>query len=1149
MDYFQQINHLKLKRAVGIMKKTVFFLTFCLSSIMANSSYAQNMKLNIKAQRATLESVLKQIEKQSEFLFFYNASKVNKNQEISVSEEDATITEVMNAIASEADVVYTIKDRHIVLSEAEEPPVAISSAQQSGKKVTGTILDASGETIIGANVVEKGTTNGTITDFDGKFTLNVPDNAILLISYIGYSDQEVAVAGKTSFNITLKEDSELLDEVVVVGYGTMKKSDLTGSVAKLSASSMKDLKVSHPTQALAGQIAGVQVQQQSGMPGAGATIRVRGSGSISASSSPLYVVDGFPLADQNLNSVNPSDIESIEILKDASASAIYGSRAANGVVLVTTKSGKAGKVNISLDAYYGIQQVDRTMNVLNAQEFVTLSKEAFNNNYTDRVPGASASDPLSARPSGKRYRYPAFMDDPAAVAALGEGVDWQDEIFNSAPIQNYQLTITGGDEKTKYMFSGGYFNQEGIIVGSDYERFSARAKVDSKLTSFLKMGINLAPTYMNSNTSPQGHWAGDGVVLAALAISPVTPVKNENGVWLSGVEYALAGDGLVAVPNPLACASEIKNNNSNLRLLGNMYAEVSILDNLILRSTLGADIKEYRDNYFRPSSVPKNGGAAPLPSSDRKARETSQEVINWLNENTLTYKGSFGKHELDALLGFTVQKNIYKMNKAEGSDFPNDIIQTINNAKVKTSTSDMNEWSLMSYIGRANYRYDNRYYATASLRIDGSSRFGKNSRYGYFPSGALAWRASQEEFLKDVDWLSDLKVKASVGLTGNNSIPNYGSIGTVALENYVFGAGTGTVVSGAAQSSFSNADLTWEKTLQYDLGVELSVLNNRIGFSFDWYKRLTTDLLLMVDIPTITGFSKAWQNIGAMENMGFEFGINTTNITTQDLTWTTNLNFSTNSNVVTALGPTGDPIRSNGGVGDTHITMIGEPIGNFYGYKQIGVYMNQEDLDNNPKTSSSHVGDVKYEDVNGDGVITPDDRTIIGNNMPTFTWGMTNTLRYKNLDLSIVLQGVHGNEILHLGNRFYGNLECTQNQTTEALNRWQSEENPGNGWVPRANTATTGMNNAVSSRWVEDGSFVRINNITLGYSLPKQWLERCSMQYARIYFSTQNPFTFTNYSGYNPETSFKQDNVLASGTDYGMYPLAKSFTLGINVTF
>ena len=1023
-----------------------------------------------------------------------------------------------------------------------------SRLQQSGKTITGVVQDAFGP-ITGANVIIKGTTNGSMTDMDGKFTIeDVPANATIIISYIGYVTQEIAVGNQTIFSVTLSEDTEALEEVVVVGYGVMKKKDLTGAVSQVSGSSLRDLKVSHPTEAMAGKLAGVQVQQVGGQPGQAATIRVRGSGSITASSAPLYVVDGYPLGEQNLNAINPNDIESIEVLKDASAAAIYGSRAANGVVLVTTKSGKAGKVSVTLDIYAGFQNVTKKMELMNAQEFVEFSREAFNTHYVESVPGASASDPLSVRPSGNRFRYPAIYDDAAYIASLGEGTDWQDEIFRTSPMQNYQLTVTGGDEKTKYMFSAGYFNQQGVIINSDYERFSARAKVDSELNKWLKIGINVAPTYMNANKTTQGHWASDGVINAALATSPVVPVYNEDGTWASQSMYAVASDGLTGVPNAVAL-THIHNYDTDLRLFSNGYLEISPIKNLKLKSTIGADIREYRGEYFRPATIPNNGNVAPLPSSARKATEKSTEVINWLNENTITYFGSWGKHELDAVAGFTAQKNIYRYTEANGSDFPNDKIQTINNATVKSSTSPRNTWTLLSYLARVNYRFDNRYYFTASIRADGSSRFGKNNRYGYFPSGSVAWRLSQEDFLKDISWLSDMKIRASYGITGNNSIGDYASIGLIANANYVLGTGTGNIVNGAAQSSFSNADLTWEKTRQTDLGLEVSVLDSRLTLSLDLYYRKTTDLLMNVDIPTITGFSNAMQNIGKMRNKGLEIALSGIPFSTKDFTWDATANISVNRNKVLALGPTGDPIFSDGGAGTTHITMVGQPIGSCYGYKMLGIFKTQKELDSYPHLSDTRIGDVMFEDVDKNGKIDANDRTIIGNNMPDFTWGMTHSFAYKGFDASISFQGVVGNEVLHLGRRFYTQGEGNQNQLKEMMGRWQSEENPGTGMIPRANSQPTGQNNAVSSRWIEDGTFFRINNLTVGYSLPENIVKNWGFQQARFYVSTQNLLTITGYTGYNPETSFKEDNVTAPGTDYGMYPLYRSCTFGINVTF
>lgn len=1139
------------------MRITLFLLFLSVMFSHAASGFSQETKLTLDLRSASIKEICREVEKRSDYIFVFSdeAEKIS-NKRVSVHVDSKNIEEVLDKVLSPAGLDYTVLEKQIVVFESKnkitsqiaEETVSVQANQQQKKTITGKITDVHGAPVIGANIIETGTTNGTVTDVDGNFVLNVEENATIRVSYIGYITQDTSSVGKTAINIVLQEDLESLEELVVIGYGIVRKKDLTGSVAQLGNKSFKDLRVSHPTEAMAGKLAGVQIQQVGGQPGQSATIRVRGSGSITASSAPLYVVDGYPLGEQNLNMVNPNDIESIEVLKDASASAIYGSRAANGVVLITTKSGKQGRTNVSLDMYWGMQDVTKKLDLMDAQEFIEFSREAFNNHYLDDFPNASINDPVGSRPSGYRYRYPAFYDDASYVASLGEGTDWQDEIFRTSPVQNYQLSVSGGSEKSKFLLSLGYFDQEGIIINSNYKRYSARAKIDSELNNWLKVGINVAPSYNNANKTTQGHWAGDGVVNAALATSPAVPVRNEDGTWASQAMYAVASDGLTGVPNAVAL-THIRNYNTNLSLFTNGYVEISPLRNLHIKSTIGTDIREYRNEYFRPSTIPDNGNVAPLPSTKRRASETSYESLNWLNENTITYFGSWDKHEVDVLAGITAQKNLYRYSQATGSDFPNDKIQTINNATVKSSTSSRASWTLLSYLARVNYRFNNKYYFTGSIRADGSSRFGSNNRYGYFPSASVAWRISQENFMKDASWLTDLKIRASYGTTGNNNIGDYAAIGIMQNSNYVLGTGTGNIVNGASKRSFSNLDLTWEKTRQTDIGIDVSTLNNQLSLSVDYYNRLTTDLLMNVDIPTITGFSNAMQNIGKMRNRGVEITVTGIPFNSRDFTWDISGNLSINRNKVLALGPTGDPVFGDGGAGTTHITMIGEPIGAFYGYRMIGIFMTEEELDKYPHFSNTRVGDVKFEDVNEDGKINADDRTILGNNMPDFTWGLINSFSFGNFDASFSLQGVVGNEVLHLGRRFYTQGEGNQNQLREMLNRWQYVSNPGNGLIPRANSQPTGQNNAISSRWVEDGSFLRLNNFSLGYTLPSSFTKKYHLHQARIYIAIQNLFTISNYSGYNPETSFREDNATASGADYGMYPLYRTYTLGVNLTF
>ncbi len=1143
----------KIWKTIAIMKMTAMFLFLNVGGAFASASYAQTVRFTFELKDGSIYDAIRAIEENSDFSFVYNVKDLDSNKTMSVDFKNSTIDHVLTKVL-DGTLNYVITDYHITLYREDAPPQQQERTERSTAPITGTVRDSAGP-VAGATVMVQGTSIGAITGVDGTYSIqNVPSGASLEFSMVGYTSQVIPVGTQTMINVTLAEDVQALEEVVVIGYGTVRKRDLTGAVSQVSSKAIEDLRITHPTEAMAGKLAGVQVQQVGGQPGQAATIRVRGAGSITAGNSPLYVVDGYPLGEQNLNAVNPADIESIEVLKDASSAAIYGSRGSNGVVLVTTKSGRSGKPSISFNASVGIQQVTKKLDMLDAQEFAMLSKEAFNNHYLDVYPTASLTDPLGDRPAGQRFRYPAIYDDPAHMAALGKGVDWQDEIFRTAPIQDYQLSVSGGDGRTSYLFSAGYLNQKGIVINNDHQRFSARAKVDSKINDWLKMGVNIAPSYMINNNVPEGHWSGGGVVNAALAIAPITPMYMEDGVtWASAALFATSNDGLTGVPNPVA-SSHIKDYETTMRMTGIGYVEIKPWKNLTIKSTINADVRNWREEYFYASTIPGNGTIAPLPASARSAREESRENLNWANENTISYANAWGKHSLDAVAGFSTQQNVYRMTQLTGNTFPDDLIQTINLAQVKNGTSDRSIWTMVSYLARAQYNFDSKYYLTASIRSDGSSRFGSNNRFGYFPSASVAWRASQENFLKDVSWLSDLKLRASYGVTGTNAVTNYAAIGTMSKQDYVFGTGTGNVVSGAAQDSFSNADLTWEKGRQTDIGLDISLLNNRLGFTVDWYYRKTTDLLLSVNIPTITGFGSAMQNIGAMENKGFEFSVTGVPFRKPDFTWEISGNISFNRNKVLALGPSGDPILTDGGIGSSNITMIGQPIGSFYGYRMLGIFMTEASLNDYPHVANSQAGDVIWEDVSGpkgvpDGKIDADDRTIIGSNMPDFTWGLTQFFTWKNFDASIALQGVVGNEIYHLARRFYTQGEGNQNQMRVMLNRWQSESNPGDGKIPRVNSQPTGQNNNQSTRWIEDGTFMRINNLTIGYTLPADFAKKLSMQRARIYASAQNLLTLTKYSGFNPETSYQQDDARSAGGDYGRIPLARTISFGINVTF
>jgi TonB-linked SusC/RagA family outer membrane protein len=741
-------------------------------------------------------------------------------------------------------------------------------------------------------------------------------------------------------------------------------------------------------------------------------------------------------------------------------------------------------------------------------------------------------------------------------------VNFQDAIFRLAQLQSHQVSVTGGDEKTQYFFSGNFLDQDGIIINSNYTRYSGRAKIDSRVSKFLKVGLNIAPSFTTEKRITDGHWANDGVVLAALACPPMVPIYNPDGTFASAATYAVASDGLTGVTNPVA-NSTIKRNYQTFRSLNNIYIQIDFMPGLILKSTAGADLTYQRYNYFRPSTVPLNGKPAPVAPTDRSANASTFQNINWLNENTLSYNKTFAEiHTIDAVAGFTLQKNTYETSASSGSNYPNDIIQVIDKAQVKSGSGSKSQWAMVSYLARANYRLLSRYFLTASIRSDGSSRFGKDSKYGYFPSASAAWQISNESFMKKFESISNLKLRFGYGEAGNNMMTggDYVAQGLVNIsDNAVFGNGSGNVVSGASQSSLQNNRLTWEKEKQFDAGLELGIFKNRLSVTADYYNRTSTDLLLNVQIPAITGFTTAWQNIGKMNNKGWEFTVNSKNIVRDDFSWNTDFNISFNKNKVLALGPNNTPIYGDGGAGTSSITMVGQPIGQFFGYKMIGIFQNQEEINNYPHFADAHPGDVKWADVNDDKKITADDRTIIGNNQPKFIFGLNNRLNFKSFDFGLMTYGSYGADILQFARRFYTQMEGNQNQMAEMINRWHSESDPGNGKIPRANAQPTNQNNAISSRWVENGSFFRISNLTLGYNLPVAVAKKISMERCRIYLSIQNLYTFTKYSGYNPEVSFQTtsyggssmvtSNVLAPGTDYGGYPTARTISIGCNLTF
>jgi TonB-linked SusC/RagA family outer membrane protein len=1014
-------------------------------------------------------------------------------------------------------------------------PGNLSNDEQQLIKVSGTITDATtGQGMTGVNVVVKGTTVGVITDAAGKYSLSLNDkNATLIYSFIGYVTQEIPLNGRTAVDVALAAEMTGLDEVVVVGYGTVKKKDLTGSVSSMPSADIKELSSTRVEQALLGKVAGVQVKAVSGEPGAAPQIRIRGVGSISAGVDPLYVVDGFPT--DNLQTLNPNDIESIDILKDASATAIYGSRGSNGVVIVTTKRGKAGKATITFDTYFGIQKVEKIPKMKNSMDQAHWFYDGMKNKNLD------AGNDVSGNPLTWKQPVPqVIMDILNGTNTINE--EALNSIFRNAPQKQYQLTASGGNENVKYLISGEYLDQDGIVVNSNFKRYSLRSNIDAQLSKRLAIKANINPSFTQTVSLPvtgEGCCLGSNIVAAALQIHNFYPVLNPDGSYFN---Y----DGLpalAAVYNPLAVAQLTQTLQNRSRMMGNVNLEYTILDELKLNVMVGGSIINAKGMRFRPLT--------PIFFNEpATGRDEASFTYNWLTEYTLNYNKSFGLHNFTALAGYTIQKQKGYSNAIESNLYPNNLVPTLNAASgITMGTSDIGAWSLISYLARFNYNYNGKYYLTASIRSDGSSRFGVENRFATFPSVGLAWRISNENFLKDVPFLSMLKLRGSYGESGNNDIGNYQQYATIAYQKYPFGE---AAVGGFAPNQIANPILTWEKQKQFNMGIDAGFFKDRINLTVDHFRSTNSDLLLNVNIPGITGFTTALQNIGEVKNQGWEIMLNTKNLTGK-FEWETNFNLSTYKNKVVKLGPAGDPIYSG-----NNVTQIGQPIGMFYGYLTNGIFSTQADLNAGPiynpgAADRSHVGDIRFVDISGadgvpDGKIDNNDNTIMGNPYPDFYYGMTNHFAFQSISLTISLQGSQGNDVLCVTRDAGYSGRSRVRGYAYTNNYWKSEAEPGDGKTFRPNDTPTGGCRRPNQNWIDDGSFLRVTNMTLSYILPDKISNKIMLSSLRVYTTATNPFLFTKYESFNPDVSFRGDP-LRPGNEANDYPLGKGLLVGLTATF
>lgn len=1024
----------------------------------------------------------------------------------------------------------------------------VSVSVTFGQTVTGKVTSG-GNPLPGASILVKGTNNGTVADFDGNYVLeNVSSDATLTFNYVGFKTLHKAVNGQSVLNVSLTEDAESLDEVVIIGYGSVKKSDLTGAIATVNGDAIEDQPFSGLDQALQGKVSGVTVMQNSGAPGGGVSVRVRGITSLTGSNEPLYVIDGVPVeADSNndsftfsalgggsgqtkvsaLSSINPSDIESMQVLKDASATAIYGSRASNGVVLITTKRGKNGKSTISYESYFGFQNAPNYLDLMNLQEYAAFYKEIA------AVRGQSV---------------PLELQNPALLAS---GTNWQKEVFQTAPIMNHQFSVKGGSDKTVFYTSINYFDQEGIVINSDFNRVSVRLNVEHKVNDWFKVGNNV--TVSKSREHITFNDDESGVISSAVRQSPAIPVKYSDGSWGGPTESSGVGNGR----NPVAW-SEIRNNTlDRFKINGNFFGEITFLKDFVFRSELGYDYTTTKVAVFNPTyemGTETNGTAT--------SAKQQTDSFYWIFKNYINYNKTINKHAINVMLGQESQQSKYEGVSISRRDFLTNDVTTVNLGDEDTARNNnwKGTWSLLSYFGRVNYSFDSKYLLTATMRADASSNFGANNKWGYFPSFSAAWVLSREEFMKNtIDVLSFAKVRVGYGEVGNQNIGGY-KYGA-ALRNVATAYGTGFT-----QRNIANPDVKWESTKSINLGFELGFVKDRIKLDLDFYKKTSADFLFQEPLPSYLGaynvasylgLEPPFVNLGEMENTGIDLMLTTRNISNENFNWTTSIVFSKYKNKLVSLTDQNSAIFQTIEFNNTITkTAIGQPVGLYFGYQSDGLFTSEEELYNSPSQGDINedtgiwVGDIKWKDINDDGVIDDKDKTFIGNPHPDFTFSISNNLNYKNWDLAIAMNGTYGNDVYNWTRKLTeGMLELNGNQAVVVKNRFIEGVNE-NTDIPRFIFGDPNGNAGVSDRFVEDGSYFRIQNVTLGYTLSSSALGNQNLiSKVRLYSTIQNLYTFTNYSGFDPEIGAFNQNSMMMGIDNGRYPVPRTFMVGVNVEF
>ncbi|WP_417443150.1 TonB-dependent receptor [Joostella sp.] len=1116
------------------MKLSILFLFAMIFTLQANNTYSQKTKITLDIENSSVGAAIHEVEARTEFKFIFNSDVVDLNKKVSIKLKKVSIEDVLKKIFIGQNVKFEILDRKILLKKTTTQNnisnnIGVKFEQEF--EVLGQILDNNGTPLPGANVLEKGTSNGTQTDFDGNFSLNVSSgDATLVVSYIGFTTKEVPLNGQNSITITIEESAAALDEVVVIGYGTQKKTDLTGAVSSLKAKDLNPGANASVDQMMQGRAAGVQITQSSAEPGGGLSIRVRGASSINAGNEPLYVIDGFPIDNSPplsgssgdvqlgsnesprnpLNSINPNDIESIEILKDASSTAIYGSRGANGVILITTKKGREGRVNVNYSQYTGFQDIAKKIDVLNTTDYI---------NGMNDISVASGDGII-------------FTDED--IQKIGKGTDWQDEIYRTAFVMNHDISASGGDEKTTFFTSLNYYDQDGVVKNTGIEKYIARFNLERNFGEYIKMGVNFNTSLVKDNSSLDGINNNEegGPIYSALLYDPTEPIYDSEG------NYNQSSN--LTINNPLSIIDGVSSLNETNRTFGNIYLNFQLTGDLSAKINVGSDRQTSRRDLYNSTQTLRG------ESLDGIANISTLERSNELIEFTMSYSKEFNEnHIINALGGVTYQNFTSRMFSGTISSFPSDVIGTDNLGLGDTGndelTSYKNNNSLLSYLGRVNYSLYNKFLITASLRADGSSRFGKNNKYGYFPSFALGWKLAEEEFIPEV--FNNLKLRASWGETGNQEIGNYASQSTFTTgPNAVY---NNTVVSSVIPSRIANPDLKWETTSQFNVGLDVGMFNNRVSATLDYFIKTTKDMLFNLPLPVASGYESILTNIGEMENKGVEVLLNTTNILSDNFKWSTSLNFSAIKNEVKDLGGLEEIVTGNiQDVGNTSIIKVGSPLASYYGYEVDGLFQQGDDIASSAQPNAQP-GYPKFVDINGDDVISPADQTIIGDPFPDFTYGIQNSFSFKNWQLDVFMLGQEKADLLNINvieSMYPANFR--RNRITEqVIDRW-TPENTDTKWPSGVDPFAYG-GGKVNSLVLQNASYFRLKSVQIAYSFSMDSID--VFKSLRVYVTGQNLATITDYSGFDPEAnSLGGSNVKV---DYSSYPISRTFLFGINVGF